>query len=218
MVFWVNTMFILSHSFKYGFYLIDFMKNNSQKIKIHIWISLIVLVIFSLIRFFSPRIKINYGIGHLTLGSLFLLPFGLYLIFISSMYFRNIFYTWKSNNPWRQEIIKSYLLLLLFCMFISLLALSGESQLIMNLLDSAPSELLFLFLAGYFTGLSIIVPVSIYTAFLSIKSLIVSQRENKSYSLGIYLLIFSLIFLAISFFPFFVTLSFWLNGGVSFHP
>lgn len=198
------------------------MEANIQKLKIHFWISLIIFIGLFLIRFVFSKIPINYGYGAVTFGSLFLLFFGFYLIFVSSLYFRNIFYSWKNNNPWKKDTTKAYLLLLLFCVFISLLYINGER--------GGPMELFFYIIGNpidlffdngpnilFVLGLSIVFPTSIYTTFLSIKSLIISKKENKSYYFGITLLILSLILLVASLFSFLGVLSFWVDGGINVH-
>ena len=195
------------------------MEENNQKLKIHFWISLIIFVGLFLIRFIFAKIPMGYGYGSVTLGSLFLLLFGFYLIFVSSLYFKSVFNSWKNNNPWKKDIIKSYLLLLLFCAFIVLLYISGGREGPMELfyeMVGNPIDLFFDDIPNMFfmIGLSLVFPTSIYTAFLSIKSLITAKNENKSYSLGITLLIMSLILLVASFFSFFIISSFWIQGGI----
>lgn len=195
------------------------MEDNNQKLKVHIWASVIVFVLLSFVRFVFLKIKIPYGYGAVTLGSLFLLLYGFYLIFVSSLYFKNLFYCWKNNNPWKKQLIKSYLLLLLFCVFITFLFL--DEQGIMQLFFSfskSPIDFLYSSLESwgmlFIVGLGIAFPTSIYTGFLSIKSLITAKQENKSYSFGISLLILSLISLIASFYSFLFTLIFWIGGGL----
>lgn len=195
--------------------------DSNQKLKIHFRISLIIFIGLFLARFIFAKIPIGYGYGAVTLGSIFLLFFGFYLIFVSSFYFRNAFYSWKNNNPWKKDIIKSYLRLLLFCVFIVLLYISGGSQGPMELLYDligSPIDLFFDDIPNMFfmIGLSIVFPTSLYTTFLSIKSIILSKKENKPYSFGITLLITSLILLIASSLSFFVISSFWIQGGLSF--
>lgn len=195
------------------------MEKGSQKLKIHFWISLIIFVGLFLIKFIFRKVSLYYGEGEITLGSLFLLLYGFYLIFVLSLYFRSVFDRWKNNNSWKKELIKSYALLLLFCLFIVLLVVSHRGPLeFFNHMVGWPLDFFFNDIpATFFTvGLSIAFPTSIYTAFLSRKSLIIAKNKNKSYSFGITLLIVSLILFVASFFPFLITSMFWIQGGVSF--
>ena len=195
------------------------MKKNNQKIEIHFWTSLAIFIFLFLIRFIFAKIPISYGYGGVTLGSLFLLFFGFYLIFVSSLYFKVVFNLWKNNNPWKKDILKVYFIILLFCFFIVLLYASGGSQgpmeIFYNLLGD-PIDFFFDDLPNMFfiIGLSLVFPISIYTAFLSIKSLVAAKNKNKSYSFGITLFIVSLILLVASLFSFFIISGFWIQGGI----
>jgi hypothetical protein len=123
--------------------------------------------------------------------------------------------------PGKGGIFKFYLLLVLFCALIALLVISGESEGAMVFLNDAienPVDLFFDDLSNTFfwVGLSLIFPASIYTAFLSARSLILSHKLNRSCFFGIVLLITSLSSLVLSFFSFFIILTFWIQGGIKF--
>jgi len=191
-------------------------KNN---LKVHFWVLSIAFIILVLTRFLFNKIPLEYGYGQVTLGTFLFLIYGFYLVFVSFLYFNKVFNVWRNNFPWKKELFKAYLILALFSLLISLLFMSANDGVIDIISDVLkPIDFLFDNLPNilFIVGMSIIFPVSLYTLFLSIKSLILVKKENKSYWFGIILLLLSVALGIASFFSFAIVFGFWLAGGIRF--
>ena len=183
------------------------MEKNIHK---HILISIILFFIIILVKPIFVKSVIPYG-NQVTVGSLLFLIYGFYLIFVACLSFKQA----VNSSKWKVEILKSYLLVLLFVLFVALLSDLDSRGLITNILrnpyDFFTDDLPFTI---GLVGASIVFPISLFTGYISIKSLILSNKKRMSYSQGISLLILSLIFLALSFISFIIVLQFWLQGGI----
>ena len=151
------------------------MIEEDGQLRIHLLVSTVVFVVLFFVRFIFARAKINYGYGAVTFGSVLFLLFGFYLIFIASSYFKSVFYKWKEGNSWGKPLLRFYLLLLLFCVFIVLIYLSGSHGSGQVYFDIIGNPIDFFFddfpAILFVVGLSIVFPVSVYSLLISIKSL-----------------------------------------------
>jgi len=184
----------------------DSCKNHLKDVILN---SIIALGLFLLLFFIRPhlcRISLKYGEGQASIGSLILLAYGFYLIYISSSYFHQLIKSPPNTSSWKVGILKRYLLLLLFCCFITLLFFSNHG--FSYFLDDLP---------GYFyhIGMSMVFPVSLYTLISSISSIKGRSNELKRDTKPeVALIILSLLFLFISAVPLWIILTFWIQGGI----
>jgi hypothetical protein len=199
---------------------------NDEDINVHFKIVIITFLVLLPINFFLTTIDLPYGKGKVTLGSLLILIYGLYLVYVISLYFKKVTSLWQNNLPWKKLLGRLYLRLLLFCFLITLITLfSYVSGIIWQGINSPSLSWAFslkmvlngviMFFVPYFlfAGLSIVFPLSLYTLFLSIKSLIHAGKENRPYKFGIILLITSVILLILSFPALVIIIQFWSTGG-----
>lgn len=181
------------------------LKNHLNDIKLHSGVAFGLFFVLLFIRPYFCRISLKYGEEQASIGSLILLAYGLYLIYISSSYFSQLMKSYQEISSLKVGMLKRYLLLLLFCCFITLLFFANHG--FSDFLDDFP---------GYFfyIGMSMVFPVSLYTLILSIMRR--PHEVEKDINPKIALIILSLMFLAISATPFWIILTFWFQGGVKF--
>ena len=202
------------------------MENSSAKnaqFEIHLLISYGIFLLLFFFRSYFRRFPIDYGHGQVTVSTVLLLIFGLYLIFVSSLYFKErVFNSWQENdNRWKINLFKAYLFLFLFCMLLALLYNSGGVDGFKGLVDQLARDTAdFLFddlgaQLGY-VGLSIVSPVCFFTFCLSIIALMRAKKQNNSKSFGITLLLLSLLIGAAGMLTFFLMVGFWIQGGIKF--
>jgi len=178
---------------------------KKYNLKRHISISIILFFVLIILRFFLVKIPLEYGYGDVSLGTLFSSLYGVYLIFVSCLYFTEVFNKWRNNLSWKNELFKAFLLLLLFYVFITLLVTFGDVRTILD----GDSYLMVL----VFVSPSIVFFVSIYNVFLSIKSFIIAKKEKNSYGFGILLLVISIALAVLSFLAAWFAISYLIQGG-----
>ena len=188
------------------------MINNIKK---HVWIALILYIPLMIIRYFAVKWTVPYGQGLVSVGTFLSLFYGIYLFFISCAYFKQISILWAEGKPWKKELLKSYALLVVWFLLIGV-AMTG-----LMALGALETRSIFNSLMRIFSpytaivGASIVFPISLYTLYLSIKSLILAKKEGKSKDFGGYLLTISIILSLVSLWSFFVIMVFLLFGGIN---
>lgn len=166
-----------------------------SKINSQILIAVFSIIPAYLITFFANKItlvQIDHRLStNFTAGQIAVILYAVYLIAVSIYLFSQVTKLWQKKAPWVAALIKSYLLLLLFVIFVSILIVVSLDSQRRGFLDSFGS----LGFTLWYMPMSLLMtfPVALYLIYSGIRSLMTAKSQNLSRSYGITLLLINLL-------------------------
>lgn len=167
---------------------------HTKTLSHHVWIAIILFLLLMFLQWlltFLPYIEDQYKD---IFFAVLLIIFGVYLIFIVWFYFSETFGLWSNRKDWITGLLKAYGSLILFCLLFSILLPGWSANELFDLYTQFGgfTRAFALTSIQYFMlGLSLAFPVSLFSAFLAIKSLFIAHRKYQTRIYGIALLLFS---------------------------
>ncbi len=149
--------------------------------------------------------------------------YGAYAVYVAILYFYRAYHTWvEGDDHWGSKIAQFYSALFVFTVLVTLLALASKNSvgllLPIGLFTAATDyeQSLQIVAVGLFyiiAGTPIVFPVHLFTFISSIKAIRTANREKRSKTFGVFMLIFSIFFLMISVLQFLAIIVILFKGG-----
>ncbi len=154
--------------------------------------ALILFPIISLAEFYITRVTI---LDSISIGTIAALIFGVYVIYAGILIFHKVYKSWEEKSPWKAKLFLAFLSLIVFAILFTIvfsLANHGTSIFSENYSGKAQDLISFLengiWMAVFFSVVMmpiIIIPVTLYSLYLAIKSFRLVRKNKNNYSFGI---------------------------------
>jgi hypothetical protein len=166
-------------------------------------IAFLLIPVLAEIRLVYHAPYLNYGYGEITVNSILLLIFAIYVLFVSISRLIQTYHCWKKgDDKWKRKLINAYIFVFIFVLSLSflLILINGGSHLGEFLLCLCFISSVFCF------------PIGIILFFLSCAGLRYLKIRPKSYLILIFCS--SALFIIVGAIPTAIVFYWWINGGL----